>query len=76
MSRPNDGGAAFPRAPADFEQGQVAQDGMSLRDYFAAAALSASQHLLRNHNIEARDIAAHVYHIADAMIVESERGTK
>jgi hypothetical protein len=45
MSKINDGGRAFPRAaftaPGAFEDGYVnpPEDGMSLRDYFAAKAM-------------------------------------
>lgn len=48
MSNPNDGGPAFPRPGSkfhhpnqDFPEFINAQDGMTLRDYFAAKAMAA-----------------------------------
>ena len=63
MSQPiNDGGPAFPTPP-----GVQHNDGMTLRDYFAAAALKGQAHRLEN-PYEHRDIlAADGYAIADAM---------
>jgi hypothetical protein len=37
MTQPNDGGPAFPRAGSDYNK---AQEGMSLRDWFAGQALA------------------------------------
>ena len=37
MSSRNDGGAAFPTTPDNYEQMDPAGDGMTLRDYFAAS---------------------------------------
>jgi hypothetical protein len=74
MSTQNDGGPAFPYQPLD-GQGmpcQVAQDGMSLRDYFAAAALSG----LVYHNdygaVSNEDIAQGAYQYADSMLAARE----
>lgn len=39
MSEIKDGGPAFPRAP---HSGEASDDGMSLRDYFAAKAMQAA----------------------------------
>jgi hypothetical protein len=61
MSRPNDGGRAFP-VVTDNED-MVASDGLSIRDYFAAAALTAIAH--DNHPEEAAQLA---YRYADAML--------
>ena len=68
MSQPiNDGGPAFPTPP-----GVQHNDGMTLRDYFAAAALKGQAHRLEN-PYEHRDIlAADCYAIADAMIKARE----
>jgi hypothetical protein len=73
MSTPNDGGPAFPIQPfrqpnGDFDWGR---DGMSLRDYFAAAAL---QGVLAN---PARfdgwtESAERAYRFADAMLAKRE----
>ena len=59
MSKINYGGPAFP------EPGLC--DGMSMRDYFAAAALTGLMANLEN-VISAEEAATIVYHIANAMI--------
>lgn len=69
----NDGGAAFP-----FQQDSIAAEpGMSLRDYFAAAALPAIIGTLRHEDVafhgkrpdEVRiNCAAGAYMMADAML--------
>ena len=80
MSKP-DGGPAFPRAhvPAtvtDMGNWQhhtpfvPAQDGMTLRDYFAAAALSGA---LYDASINAADLAKDAYGIADAMLAARDK---
>ena len=72
-----DGGPAFPITPA--QTGMAAQGlwqppaspGMSLRDYFAAAALQG------NISTGAKSVAAlahGAYAIADAMLTEREKG--
>ena len=43
MTQPNDGGPAFPRAGSDYNK---AQEGMSLRDWFAS---HASENDIRRH---------------------------
>ena len=67
MSKIEDGGAAFPSE-------YYAEQGMTLRDYFAAAA---SQGLVTNtHNFDNmtdKSIAENAYLIADAMI-EARKG--
>lgn len=65
----NDGGQAFP-VPPDTSTPVI--KGMSLRDYFAAAALNgmiASQRICVDHADAARD----AYCYADAMITERNR---
>lgn len=72
-----DGGPAFPRPISAYATGvHTQQDGMSLRDYFAANAIAfwAGQRiggwvgdLAPKH---AADIAKHCYIIADAMLAE------
>jgi hypothetical protein len=78
----NDGGPAFPR-PNSIEPNGTnswANDGMTLRDWFAGQALDAAidayivgngptlgtDHLSRN-------VAAHAYRIADALIAERDK---
>jgi hypothetical protein len=70
----NDGGPAFPRT-GNFDANQegvydsTAQDGMTLRDYFAAAAVSA---LLPEYTSDdwAEHVARESYILADAMLLE------
>ncbi len=54
------GGPAFP-TPAH----NLQNDGMTLRDYFAAKAM---QGLIANNNIDAQQIAHAAYIVADAML--------
>ena len=72
-TQPNDGGPAFPSAGILTPDG-IAFEGMTLRDYFAAAAL---QGLLSYHNAERGDFhtnatpfvgACFAYTFADAML--------
>ena len=62
MSEINTGGFAFPR-PGDFNP----QQGMTLRDYFAAKAMQA---ILSNPEFQEEDsqLAMYAYNVADAMI--------
>lgn len=68
MSEPTDGGPAFPVCyDKDHHWG-----GMSLRDYFAAAALTG----LLAHPNQSTDVPAFAkaaYHFADAMLKEREK---
>lgn len=64
MSKPDDGGAAFPR-----DNGYVEWGGMTLRDYFAAAALQGL--IQRGWNPYA--VSDDAYKVADAMIAERGR---
>jgi hypothetical protein len=74
----SDGGPAFPRPFSDnggdtFERYEMAQDGMSLRDFFAAAALTG---LTSDPNVSAgktKLVAEIAYRFADAMLVEREK---
>ena len=67
-----DGGPAFPIVlPEKFEQ---AESGMSLRDYFAAQALSSS--LSDGIHVDSEGmkvVAKAAYEMADAMIAERDR---
>jgi hypothetical protein len=49
--------------------GEVAQEGMTLRDYFAAKVM---QGLLANNNIDAQQIAEAAFIVADAMLKARE----
>jgi hypothetical protein len=60
----NDGGPAFP-TPAGIQH----NDGMTLRDYFAAAAL---QGLMASRNFLDEYDGKYVYEIADAMLKARE----
>jgi len=71
----NDGGPAFPRT-GNFDANQegvydsTAQDGMTLRDYFAAAAMTTLIAESPHDDIWARRVASNAYHVADAMLLE------
>ena len=75
----NDAGPAFPVTSEQSDSGILATPGMSLRDYFAAAAMRgwlASWPTSSNHPAsrleDARSVAKYSYAIADAMIAERE----
>jgi len=63
----NDGGPAFP-APEDWKR----DSGMTLRDYFAAHALTTSLGYEKEDIAiwEPVDFACHAYRVADAMLAE------
>jgi hypothetical protein len=76
--KPNDGGPAFPkqgfRVQPDgksYYETIEAQRGMTLRDYFAAAALPIAA---KGKERTAEDIALRAYYIADAMLAQREKG--
>ena len=69
MSKPNDGGPAFPCTDA---KGFVSE-GMSLRDYFAGQAM-AGQLADPDGEIDPKLIARWSYAYADAMLAEREKG--
>jgi hypothetical protein len=75
MKTTNDGGPAFPRPESRGTSGAITlhgQNGMTLRDYFAAAALKGQTHRLLS-PYEHRDIlAVDCYAIADAMLAARE----
>jgi len=64
----NDGGPAFPTVARDGNW-QPHHDGLSLRDYFAAAAL---QGLMASRNFLDEYDGPYVYEIADAMLKARE----
>ena len=77
----NDGGPAFARPSGEARDAMgnqfwpPAQEGLSVRDYFAAAALQgllAQADPPANDRVCAADFAAMAYEYADAMITERE----
>ena len=74
----NDGGPAFPRTGADGHTSP--QSGMTLRDYFAAAALQgilsgadrSTVKYLENMRYPAGEMSSAAYNIADAMLKARE----
>jgi len=71
----DEGGPAFPFREQDGEGGYERFPGMSLRDYFAAAALQGLMASPREwvDEITGERIAAWAYEQADAMIAARER---
>ena len=68
----NEGGPAFPFREQDGEGGYERFPGMSLRDYFAAAALQGWCACSRTAGTE-QDAAELAYRYADAMLAARER---
>lgn len=68
-----DGGPAFPRVNVNHAMGNGAQEGMSLRDYFAAAALTG---LLARSPQVATGVAAGAYEYADALLAARSKTTE
>lgn len=75
MSKPYDGGPAFPWREEDGAGGYCQHVGMSLRDWFAGQVLSGL-HANPAINREAFDdeVAAACYKMADAMLAERLKG--
>lgn len=81
MSKDNDGGSAFPTNDYISTDGQrqagSGSSGMSLRDYFAAAALigimTKPEGDATYHNESTGEIAMDAYTLADAMLAEREK---
>lgn len=67
MTKPNDGGPAFPVVETDPVLGSRACPGMTLRDWFAGQALRIAFDD-RGHNATLNDIARDAYDYADAML--------
>ena len=81
MSKPSDGGPAFPTNTHEFEtvgreQYVLSYDGMTLRDYFAAAALQGLTKNPNNHWGSRAEAAEDFYKLADAMLAEREKEAK
>jgi hypothetical protein len=70
----NNGGPAFPRPAGDYngtKHGNGAQDGMSLRDYFAAKAMQGllqKAYSKMTYEGESAALAHEAYRIANAML--------
>ena len=73
MSQPiNDGGPAFPNVPSD-PQYSIWDMGMTLRDYFAAAALQGLLSSIEPNQLWSGDeVAVTCYRTADAMLKARE----
>lgn len=76
MGKPNDGGPAFPvkvwRLTKDGQTDEpLGHQGLSLRDYFAAAALTGLQH--PHYEMDDAQLAKVAYDAADAMLAEREK---
>ena len=71
MSKPFDGGPAFPRPPA-VSNNPGGQTGMSLRDYFAGQYLAGR--IARGYSgLSSEGIVTQAYLIADHMIRQREK---
>jgi len=69
-----DGGAAFPGMTYISQDGKKNPEGMTLRDYFAAAALQGllmATHTIGNCPVDVL-YAKHAYNLADAMLKARE----
>jgi len=74
-----DGGAAFPRTGYETSDGEwtTPQTGMTLRDYFAAAALQGYFGApYTPHFCDCEKVAGYMYDMADAMIEARKLTTK
>jgi hypothetical protein len=72
MSNTNTGGPAFPTKAYDLErQTLVREEGMTLRDYFAAKAMQGMMHDVSQPVGEV--IAGWAYEVADAMLKAREQ---
>jgi hypothetical protein len=71
-SAPDDGGPAF---PSHGTMGEVVQEGMSLRDYFAAGIMQALIGQVRTGDTEAmvQKLPQVAYRFADAMLEARKR---
>ena len=66
------GGPAFPTEAYDLDRkGYVREEGMTLRDYFAAKAMQGNLASWPEDQLfNPKDIAEHAYGVADAMLAE------
>lgn len=74
MSAQNNGGPAFPRSP---HSGEESDDGMTLRDYFAAKAMQGLIAATGDSDgvvtYDSKTVAANAYEMADAMLKAREK---
>ena len=69
MNKIKDGGPAFPKNYG------IPNEGMTLRDYFAAKALQALIFAINTYELDDyKCVANDAYQMADAMLAERERG--
>jgi len=76
MNKQKDGGSAFPMIIDNPNRSQtqfLTIQGMSLRDYFAAAAMQGYIAAGLPSDVSYRDMAEKVYRAADAMLEERDR---
>ena len=72
------GGPAFPRSHSDCRHGDdaecvLSQDGMTLRDYFAAKAMQGLLASDEHSNSDTERVASWAYSQADAMLTRREK---
>ena len=75
----SDGGPAFPRPAVNDKMGWLgAQQGMTLRDYFAAAALTGilASYANEQHVADSESCAKEAYERADSMLAERAKEQK
>jgi hypothetical protein len=78
MTKINDGGKAFPKTGSYHPDGSADydsynEDGMLLRDYFAAKAMQGICAHPDNCGLQICEIALRAYGMADAMLAEREK---
>jgi hypothetical protein len=66
----DDGGTAF---PSHGSMGEVVQEGMTLRDYFAAHAPPVPDWYIKMRNSDMEDLIKWRWYYADAMLAEREK---
>ena len=74
MSKVNNGGAAFPHAVLRQNNEVEINNGLTLRDYFAAKAMQGFCAHGGSGPITQQALAEFAYQLADAMLAERERG--
>ena len=76
MTEKNDGGPAFPSEGIKTERGYTSAPGLSIRDYFAAAALTgmlASETTDSEGTYSDSGAAQRAYNLADALLAQREK---
>ncbi|WP_336222894.1 hypothetical protein [Enterobacter bugandensis] len=68
MSKKNDGGYAFPMEATDATAWRDCNQGMTLRDYFAAKAMQAMLSNQEWNHWSSEQHAEHAYGVADEML--------